>query len=302
MNSKVAKSGNGAQLVAKGFRLPEGACWRDGRLYVSDLYGGWVVTVLPDGSVSQLCQVPNGPSGLGFTPDGDLLVVSMRDRRLLRLHKGTLEQYADLSKLIDFPLNDMLVDGAGVAWIGNYGIDFPDPGSIDGTSLLQVDAEGTVSVVGSDLIFPNGLARTPSDTLLVAETYGYRVSAFDIEADGSLANRRTWAQFRDSPAHNSAEMNSINSFAPDGMCLDAAGGLWVADSNGYGLHRLLPGGEQTETIELDGLTPYSAAFGGEDGRSLYLCAAPPWREGRLMTERAGSIWVTEVEIPGIAWA
>jgi sugar lactone lactonase YvrE len=212
------------------------------------------------------------------------------------LREGTLGEVADLSAYAPADCNDMYVDATGRAYIGNFGSDLAtDP--VRATPLVRVDPDGTVTVSADHLVFPNGTVGTPQGTLLIAETFAYRVSEFDVGADGRLKNRRVWASFRDAPAHDMDEILATDDLAPDGICLDAEGALWVADATGAGAHRVLAGGEIVESIELDGLTAFALALGGEDGHTLYLCAGPPLGRVDPKSGRYGSVLSTRVRVP-----
>ena len=185
--------------------------WHEGRIWFSDFYGHRVSSAREDGSDLRVeAEVPGQPSGLGWLPDGRLLVVSMTERRVLRReHDGTLVTHADLSSYAKGFANDMCVDGHGRAYVGNFGFDLMGGAPIEPTSLHRVDPDGTVTEVADDLWFPNGSVITADGVLLVAETFGNRVSAFDLTADGQLTNHRVWAEFAhakegSSPAEASA--------------------------------------------------------------------------------------------------
>jgi sugar lactone lactonase YvrE len=185
-----------------------------------------------DGSAETIAEIPNQPSGLGFLPDGRLLIVSMRDRKLLRREAdGTLVEHADLSALAPWHLNDMLVDGDGRAWVGNFGFDLMSGSTATTTVLIQVEPDGTASVAADGLGFPNGMVLTPDgSTLIVAESIMNRLSAFAVKG-GKLGERRTWASFGDAPTTTAAtEALGQVAVAPDGICLDAEGKVWVADA------------------------------------------------------------------------
>lgn len=288
-------------VVADDLFFPEGPRWHDGRLWFSDFYDHRVQTLAPDGTRTVVCEVPAQPSGLGFTPDGELLISSMRDRRLLRLHDGELVEVADLGAHTGGDVNDLFVDPEGRAYVGNFGFE-PGPEDVRPTALLRVDPDGAVTVAAEDVIFPNGTVRTGDGTLLVAETFAYRISAFDVAADGGLSNRRTWAHFGAEPARDWAQIMATEALAPDGMCLDAEGAAWVADATGRGAHRVREGGDILESVDLgDDLTAFAVALGGEDGRTLYLCAGPPLGRIDPAGGRHGSIRATRVDVPGAAW-
>lgn len=234
----------------------------------------------PDGAVERLHEVAGEPSGLGFDPRGRLLAVSMNDRRVLRERDGALALHADLTALAGGPLNDMLVDRAGRAYVGNFGSELGRGASLVPADLALVDPDGSATVAAEGLLFPNGMALDPAGgTLLVAETYGCRISAFDVRPDGRLANRRTWARFGppavcDGPPP-AAQLPGL-SICPDGIALDAEGALWIGDVAGAGALRVREGGEVAERIEVPGMTVYAVALGGADRRTLHLCAGPRW--------------------------
>jgi len=282
--------------------FPEGPRWHDGRLYVSDFYDHRVLALAPDAAAEVVCEVPGQPSGLGFAPDGALLVVSMTDRRLLRREPdGTLREVADLSAHAPFHCNDMCVDAAGRAYVGNFGSD-PAREPFAPTALLRVDPDGAVAVAAPDLLFPNGAVIAPGGTLLVAETFAFRISAFDVDAEGDLSGRRIWAAFGAEPAHDLDAALATRAIAPDGICLDAEGALWVADALGAGAHRVREGGEVLETVDAGAATVYAVALGGADGRTLHLCCGPRLDGPDPATVRHGAIATVRVEVPGIAWA
>ncbi len=180
-----------------GLTFPEAPRWHDGRLWFSDFYTQRVVAVDPAGRAETMLEVPQRPSGLGWTPDGALLVVSMLDRRLLRVEHGTTRVLADLSAVATGPCNDMVVDGRGRAYVGNFGYDRHKGEPPRTTCLARVDPDGRVTRAAEDLFFPNGTVITPDGrTMIVGETQGHRLTAFDVAPDGTLSNRRVWAAAR----------------------------------------------------------------------------------------------------------
>lgn len=250
--------------------------WREGRLWFSDFYGHQVSSVLEDGSDRRVeASVPQQPSGLGWLPDGRLLVVSMVDRAVLRREEdGSLVTHADLAAHASGHANDMVVDASGRAYVGNFGFDLMGGADLETASLHRVDPDGTVTEAATGLWFPNGMALTPDGVLLVVETFGNRVSAFDLGADGVLRNQRVWAEFGPVPDARDVEGALAGlSVAGDGACLDAEGGLWVADATGGRLVRVVNGGTVTDEIR-PGSPVYACALGGVDGRTLYACTAP----------------------------
>src|SRR5215218_289481 len=269
----------------------EGPRWRDGRWWVSDFYRGIVSTVTPDGAEDTVLEVPEQPSGLGWTPDGSLLVVSRKDFRVLRRSPdGEVTEHADLSSMAEGHLNDMVVDPEGRAYVGNFGFDL----------MAGVDPDGTASVAASELWFPNGTVITDDGrTLIVGETVAARYTQFTVAGDGSLTDRKTWGQIAPEPSFESFEHTLAElRFAPDGCALDAEGCIWSADAVGGRVARLAPGGEIVDEVRgPEGLGVFACMLGGEDGRTLLLCAAPDFLEHLRMDAREGVLLTTQVDVP-----
>lgn len=287
--------------VVTGMSFTECPRWRDGRLWFSDFYTYRVYSMREDGSdLRTELDVSNQPSGLGWLPDGSLLVISMRDRKVLRRKPdGEVTVHADLTAHVTGHPNDMIVDRKGRAYIGNFGFDLMGGGSITPTVLLRVDPDGSVHKVADDMWFPNGSVITADNVLVVNETLGNRVSAFDIAPDGSLTNRRLWVKFGELPtATNVMEGIGAGQFpcAPDGNCLDAEGGVWLADALGGRVLRVLEGGKITEEIQA-GTGVYACGLGGSDGRTLYLCTAPDFLEHNRAPVREAVMVAVKVDIP-----
>ncbi len=279
----------------------EGPRWREGRWWVSDFYGRVVMTVAPDGAAATVMTVEQQPSGLGWMPDGSLLVVSMRDHRVLRRSPtGEVSVHADLTAHCAGHLNDMVVDRRGRAYVGEFGFDlmnFADPAP---GKLMRVDPDGSVTVLDDDMRFPNGLVITPDHgTLIVGETAGARFTAFTLEDDGSLSDRRVWAQVAFAPELGPFEQTFPQlKFAPDGCTLDAEGCIWAADAIGARCVRVGQGGEILEEIRTpDGLGIFACALGGEDGCTLLLCAAPDFLEANRAHTREAVLLTTVVDVP-----
>ena len=208
--------------LVDGLSFGEGPRWREGRLWLSDMHAHQVITVDNEGNVQVVVEVPNRPSGLGWLPGGDLLIVSMRDRRVLRYDGAKLHDHADLSKLASFDCNDMVVDGGGRAYVGNFGFDLHGGEAPKAAELICVEPDGSARVVADDLLFPNGTVITPDgETLIVGESFGGRLTAFDIAIDGSLGNKRTWAELPEGAV-------------PDGICLDSQGGSRMLEATQAG--------------------------------------------------------------------
>jgi sugar lactone lactonase YvrE len=277
--------------------------WHDGRWWVVDFYRHAVFSYDSAGHERIELEVPQQPSGLGWLPDGDLLVVSMRDSRVLRrAADGTVSEHADVSHLTTGLLNDMIVDAKGRAYAGNFGFDLMNGGMPATANLVRIDPDGTASVAAEDLWFPNGMVITADGTLVVAETFGARFTGFRIADDGSLTDRHIWAQVEPTPeAADTETMLSAVTYAPDGTALDAEGYIWAANALGGVLTRVAPGGEIVDQVGVpDGLGVFACGLGGEDGRTLIACAAPDFDEHARAAAREAVLLTTTVEVPAAA--
>ncbi|WP_236792169.1 SMP-30/gluconolactonase/LRE family protein [Amycolatopsis sp. GM8] len=285
-------------LVLEGFSYLECPRWHDGRLWVSDFYTEKVVAIDGRGGAEDVAEVPGQPSGLGFLPDGRLLIASMRDHRVLvRDGSGRLEEHADLSGVVSGVLNDMIVDDHGRAWVGNFGFDLMGGAPLRDTTLTRVDADGSVSVAAEDLRFPNGMVILPGGVLVVAETFAGRLTAFDIGEDGELSGRRVWAQFGQAPQTDDVgEAVQGLEVAPDGICADAEGAIWVADAVHNRVIRVQEGGRILDEIDA-GTGVFACMLGGDDGRTLFLCAAPSFAEHERRPVREAQLLAVGVEVP-----
>jgi sugar lactone lactonase YvrE len=281
----MAAAGSRAEVVFEGVDFGEGPRWRDGRLWFSDFFQHAVRALDPVTDAAEVvATVPGRPSGLGWLPDGRLLVVSMTDRRLLRQEPdGALVEHADLSGVATFHTNDMVVDAVGRAYVGNFGFDLDAGGPMTTAALALVQPDGTVEVAADDLSFPNGAVITPDGrTLILAETLASRLTAFTIDADGRLSDRRHWA---DAPGA-----------FPDGICLDADGAVWYADPGAPRAVRVTEGG--TPDAEVTTTQPcFACALGGPDGHDLYLLTAPSSHHDVVAGAGAGRVERALVAIP-----
>ncbi|MGD0292327.1 MAG: SMP-30/gluconolactonase/LRE family protein [Terracidiphilus sp.] len=287
------------ETLISGLSFTECPRWHDGRLYFSDFYTQRVLAVALDGAVETIAEVPGRPSGLGFLPDDRMLIASMLDRKIMRRElDSSLVEHADLSSLAPWHLNDMLVDHQGRAWVGNYGFDLMGGAKVTTTNLICVEGDGCARVAAEGLSFPNGMALTPDgSTLIVAETMMNRLSAFDV-ASGVLGKRRTWAAFGDPPTTDGvAELFSQVDVAPDGICLDAEGAIWVADAKEGRLIRVAEGGDILEELKTDGLGVFACMLGGENERTLFACVAPTFNEAEASANHRAAIWMTNVDVP-----
>jgi len=272
------------KVILDGLLFPEGPRWHDGKLWFSDMQGLHVMTLEATGKVEQIIEVKGSPSGLGWLPDGRLQVVSMLDRRLLRLDPEGLVEVADLRHLASFHCNDMVVDKKGRAYIGNFGFDFAANAPVEPAEIVLVTPDGNARVVAEDVLFPNGTVITPDgQMLIVAETFGNCLTAFDIEQDGSLTNRRIWAK--------------LEGMFPDGICLDAEGAIWVAAPHPGEVMRVLKGGDITHRVNVS-TRPYACMLGGDDRCTLFVCTAGSAIPEEVSAMPGGKIETVKVEVPG----
>lgn len=282
-----------------GLSFTESPRWRDGRLYFSERYTRSVLAVTPNGDVETVARTEGLPCGLGFLPDGCLLVISMAERKILRCeHDGILVEHADLSALAPGPLNDMVVGHDGAAWAGNFGFDLFGGAPARTTVLIRVGPDGAGSIAADGLVFPNGTVLTPDGrTLIVAESMANRLSAFTV-LNGTLTDHRTWAAFGPAPGTTEvAEIVSKADVVPDGICLDAEGKVWVADVAKRRLIRVAEGGTILEELKTDGQCAFACMLGGDDGRTLFACAAPTFDETEAATHHRSAILMTRVAVP-----
>ena len=274
------------RVVMSDLVFPESPRWRDDRLWVSD-WGAHTVHALDlEGRSEVVARVNSFPMCIDHLPDGRLLVVSSADRRLLRREPdGSLVTHAELASIDEHPWNDIVVDGRGNAYVNNIGFDFPAGEFAPGVVAL-VTPDGAARQVAEGLAFPNGMAVTPDNaSLIVAESYGQKLTAFDIASDGDLFNRRTWADVDDHP---------------DGICLDADGALWYADVGTKRCVRVCEGGEVLTAIELD-RGCFACVLGGPDRRTLFI-AANEWSGSQSMAgARQGQVIATAVSSRGAGW-
>jgi sugar lactone lactonase YvrE len=274
------------KLLLDGVCFGEGPRWHDGKLFFSDMHAHTVNAVDLNGRAEVLADVQAWPSGLGWLPDGRMLVVSMTDRKLLRLERDGLKLHADLSALASYHCNDMVVDSRGRAYVGNFGYDIIRDAPRKAAELILVDVNGAARVVARDLQFPNGTVITPDGaTLIIGESMGGRLTAFDIAPDGSLTNRRAWAEFEGTP---------------DGIALDIEGAIWVASPLTHELLRVKKGGEIAERIKREQM-PIACALGGAGRRTLFLLSSESIDPDECRARRSGKIETTEVEAAGAGW-
>mgnify|MGYP003664935022 CR=1 FL=1 len=265
------------KTLVDGLAFAEGLRWLDGQLWFSDMHDESVWRVSEDGTRHRVCEVAGRPSGLGWLPNGDLLVVSMMDKKILRLDgEGVLNVHADLSAVAPRRTNDMVVDKAGRAYVGNFGFDFEEGEPQAATPLAVVEPDGRVSVTADELIFPNGMVITANGKVLVAaETFAACLTAFDIGVDGALSNRRVWAAL-DGGA------------VPDGICIDANDAIWVASPTTGECLRIVEGGEVTGRVET-GRQAIACALGGASGDVLFIATSATVARDECRALRSGRI-------------
>ncbi len=273
--------------------FPEALRWYGGRLWFSDFYQQAVFAADSQGNLERILDVPAQPSGLGWLPDGRLLVVSMLDRQVLRReHDGRVVHHADLSGLATFHCNDMLVDAQGRAYVGNFGFDLDAYFAKSGAErcpavLVRVDPDGGVAVAADDLMFPNGMALTRDGrTLIVAETLAWRLTAFTVDGGGGLSERRVWADLRGPKV------------MPDGICIDAEGAIWTSNALAAEVLRVAANGAILERIPTTRLS-FACALGGDHSRTLFIATAESSRAADASAHRSGRIEAIEVKVPAL---
>ena len=273
------------ETILDGLAFPECPRWHGDSLYFSDMHDAKIWRLTPDGRPTKLFEVANYPAGLGWLPDGTLQVVSMRDRRLLRATASGLISFCDLSALAPGYTNDMVIDGQGRAYIGNFGFDLNGGAPPRPTHLIAIEPDGSARIEAEDLWFPNGMAITADGgTLIAAESFAGRLTAFDIQADGSLTHRRVFAR--------------LDGIQADGICLDREGAVWVSCAEGFKTMRVAEGGRVLQEIAHPGRHSFACMLGGADRRDLYICTAEHHLPHRTLELRSGRIERARVDVPG----
>jgi len=277
-----------SKVLADGFVFPEGPRWHDGKLWFSDQHDCRVHVLNPDGSAVESFAVAGRPSGMGWLPDGDLLVVSMMDHKLLRRRNGKLTLHADFAAIHPGHSNDMVVDKAGRAFVGNIGFDFHAGAQFSPTIMTLVMPDGTVSIAAENISCPNGPVITEDGKrLIVAESYGNCLTEYDIAADGTLTNRRLFAD--------------LAGRMPDGICLDADECIWVAAPFVGAVLRVKRGGDVIDTVPIANGAPYACMLGGADGRDLFICCATDHAPENTVRLREGRIDVARAPAARAGW-
>ena len=283
------------RVISEGLSFGEAPRWHDERLWFSDFYRHGVFSIDADGANERLEHVvDNQPSGLGWLPNGDLLCVSSTDHRVLRFRGNARTEFADISEYCGFWANDMVVSHTGYSYVGNFGFDLDtmlaDIG-VEGmlatppptTNLVVLNQDGDVIQSVPDMAFPNGTVITPDGaTLIVGETMAFRLTAFDVHSDGTLSNRRIWAQ--------------LDFVATDGMCLDAQGQIWLANALTNKCLRVKEGGEITGEV-MTSQTAFACMLGGDDGTTLFIMTAPSSNRFEIADKTLGKPEVARVSVP-----
>jgi len=271
-----------------GLKFTESPRWHNDKLWFIDIHDKRIKTVDLSGTVATVLELPFIPNGFGLTPDGGVVVGDAFQRRIYRSSGASLQPLADISALTTFCLSDGIVDAKGRLYVGDIGYNFIDPAAkpVETCVIVLVGPDGRASVVADKLFFPNGMVITPDrKTLIVGETIGHRLTAFDIRDDGSLGNRRVWAQLP-------------SSVGPDGVCLDAEGAVWCANPEGAdSVVRVREGGEITDRIRV-AAHAYAVMLGGPERKHLFISTSASHDPAEIQRNPSASFQVVEVDVPG----
>ena len=286
-------------VVVDDFHYLEGPRWYKNALWFVDFYTQGVYRVNEQGVAEKIVHIEQQPSGLGWLPDGRMLVVSMKDRKVLRLEdNGELVVHADIWEHCGGHANDMVVAPNGNAYVGNFGFDLMGGADHEHAGLVLVRPDGSSQVVAEGLSFPNGMVISADEkTLIVNELFGNKISQFDINADGTLGEKRDFASFGELGDEPNLGVRIGNAkILPDGLALDSEGAVWIADTLNQRAVRISEGGEILETVDTapDGI--FAVALGGQDGKTLFMCAAPDWDEASRKAETKGRMLSTQVKV------
>jgi len=283
-------------ILIDGLYFGEGPRWHNGRLWFSDFYAHAIKSIDESGQLRTELELDDQPSGLGWLPDGRLLVVAMKERAVKRLDSTGLVLHADISHLTAHLCNDMVVDAQGSAWVGNFGFDLDADLKARGlavlsdhpvTNLVRVDPNGSVHLAASDMHFPNGSVITPDgSTLIVAETLAGCLTAFTINADKALSNRRVWA--------------ALPGVAPDGICLDENNQVWVANAIGPEVVLVAEGGGIVERVATS-QPCYACMLGGGDGKTLFALTAAGSDAQHACAATTGKVETVRVNAARAGW-
>ena len=276
------------KILLDGLCFAEGPRWHDNKLYFSDMHADTVYALESSGKLSAVVKLDNDqPSGLGWLPDGRLLIVSMTERKVLAYDGSTLKELANLSGIASYHCNDMVTDSRGRSYVGNFGFNLHKGSTFRKTEMIMVESNGNSRIVAEELAFPNGTVITPDGhTLIVAETMAARLTAFDIESDGSLTHRRLWAK--------------LDGAIPDGICLDSAGGIWVASPSSNEALRVEEGGKVTDRIAVEN-SAYACMLGGENGKTLHILTSKTSDPAACVIQKSAAVEIIDVTYAGAGW-
>lgn len=264
-----------------GIDFGEGPRWHNGRLWYSDFHQKTVYSVDLNGERNVEFTLDDQPSGLGWMPDGSMLVVSMINRQVLRVSSDGVSVHADLSELATWHCNDMVVSSSGHAYVGNFGFDLDGRTEFCKTVMVHVTPEGDTSVGADGLSFPNGSVITPDEkTLIVGETLGGCYTSFSINEDGSLSDPSLWAE--------------VPGMFPDGCTMDAEETIWFADASTPRVVRVAKGGKILDEVETPQV-PFACMLGGEDGKTLFILTADSSGPNQAGSG-SGNIWTHNVDV------
>ena len=272
------------EILLENLMFPEGPRWHENKLWFTDQHAQCIHSVDLKGNTNIIAELSDLPGGLGWLPDGRLLVVSMTQRQLLILEPAGLTLFADLSSLASFHCNDLLVDPQGRSYVGNFGYNLHGGEPVKSAEIILVSAQGEASITATDVIFPNGMVMPPDQqTLIIAETFASRLTCFDIHAEGRLGSATLWADLQQA--------------YPDGICLDQDQGIWVACPNIGEVIRVEQGGHITDRVKPIG-NPYACMLGGIDHRQLLIMSSETDDPEQAKRQRSGRVEVVEVAIAG----
>jgi sugar lactone lactonase YvrE len=272
--------------VAVGLSFGEAPRWRSDGLYFADMHANQLRVLRLDGTLQTIASFAGPISGLGWLPDNRLLAVSMHDRRVLRREPDGFVMHADLSAIATGHANDMVVAADGTAFVGNFGFSLDPPGEARTAAIAKVSVDGKVSVAATDLAFPNGMVITPDGaTLIVAESRGRRLTAFDLSRDGSLSRRREWAALE-------------GGAFPDGICLDEEGAIWVASPSTCEVLRIVEGGKVVDRLGTEPRQAIACMLGGSARKTLFVMSAQSREPSFCRQNHTARIEAATVKVAG----
>ncbi len=274
--------------LSHGLHFTESPRWHGDRLWFIDIHDNAIKSVSLAGDLRTELSLPFKPNGLGFLPDGSVVFSDALNLLMKRWDGNRIHDHASLAATSVFCLSDAITDGQGRTWVGDIGYDFwnPDAAPVATCTIARIDQDGTVARAADGLQFPNGMVMTADGrTLIVAETNAFRLTAFDVDANGDLSRRRSFADLPDG-------------VQPDGICLDAEGAVWLANPAGSpAVLRVREGGEVTDTIKLDNHA-YAVMLGGPERRHLFICTSASHDPAEIAAAPSAKLLVAEVAVPG----